>query len=152
MNGEWGIKTIIHHSPRRHIMSEDSENFYVAEPRAIYGDDLRERTKAFALRIISLFRSLPKATEAQVIGKQMLRAGTSVGANYREGSRARSTAEMIAKFGICLQELDETKYWIELLSEAEIVESARLTSLFDEADQLIAILTSSCRTLAQRER
>ena len=72
--------------------------------------DLRERTKLFALRIIKLFGALPKSIEAQVIGKQLLRCGTSVGANFHEAHRARSDAEFIAKVGICLQELEETRY------------------------------------------
>ena len=104
--------------------------------------DLRERTKQFALRIIKLYSSLPKSTEAQVIGKQVLRSGTSVGANYREAYRARSNAEFIAKCGISLQELEETAYWLELLVDAEIVPSAKLTSLLDETNQLTAIITT----------
>ena len=85
--------------------------------------DLKVRTKTYALRIVRLYTSLPKTTEAQVIGKQLLRSGTSVGANYREAYRARSTAEFIAKCGISLQELDETSYWLELLIDAEIAQS-----------------------------
>src|SRR5437773_8250592 len=91
--------------------------------------DLKRRTKAFALRIIRLFSALPKSTEAQVIGKQVLRSGTSVGAHYREGHRARSNAEFISKLETALMELDETLYWIELLSEGKIVKSARLEDL-----------------------
>lgn len=85
---------------------------------------------------------VPKTTEAQVLGKQILRSGTSVGANYREAHRARSGAEFIAKLGICLQELDETAYWLKLLVEAEIVPAHRLTNLQDECNQLLAILTT----------
>jgi len=84
-------------------------------------DDLRGRTKDFALRVIRMFAALPKTTEAQVLGKQVLRSGTSVGANYREASRARSTAEFIAKCGDCLREIDETAYWLELLVESNVV-------------------------------
>ena len=80
--------------------------------------DLAKRTKNFALQIIRLFSALPKTTEAQVIGKQVHRSGTSVGANYREASRGRSKAEFIAKCGDSLRELEETGYWLELLSEA----------------------------------
>ena len=104
--------------------------------------DLRVRTKQFAIRIIKLYGALPKRIEAQVIGKQVLRSGTSVGANYREAFRARSNSEFIAKLGICLQELDETAYWLELLEEAEIVKPALLVDLHDETDQLIAIFTT----------
>jgi four helix bundle protein len=104
--------------------------------------DLKERTKAFALRIIKLYTALPKRTEAQVMGKQVLRSGTSVGANYREAYRARSDAEFIAKMGDCLRELDETAYWLELLVEADIVPAPKLAPLMDETDQLIAIFTT----------
>ena len=106
------------------------------------GQDLRERTKIYALRVIRLYSSLPKTTEAQVIGKQLLRSGTSVGANYREAYRARSTAEFIAKCGISLQELEETTYWLELLVEAEITPKQKLSNLLDETSQLVAILTT----------
>ncbi len=104
--------------------------------------NLRDRTKGFALRVIRLYSSLSKSTVAQVIGKQLLRSGTSVGANYREAYRARSTAEFIAKCGISLQELDETSYWLELLVEAKIIPIEKLASLLDETNQLLAIFTT----------
>ncbi len=110
--------------------------------------DLRDRTKTFALRIIRMFSALPKTTEAQVLGKQVLRSGTSVGANYREAFRARSRPEFISKLGDCLKELDESAYWLELLVASEIVPSARLASLQDECSQLIAIFT----TIVKRSR
>ena len=102
--------------------------------------DLKMRTKEFALRVIRLFGALPKSVEAQVIGKQLLRSGTSVGAHYREGTRARSDAEFISKLEGGLQELDESSYWMELLSESGIVPEARLADLMEEANQLTAIL------------
>jgi four helix bundle protein len=105
-------------------------------------NNLPERTKAFALRVIRMYSALPKSTEAQVLGKQVLRSGTSVGANYREANRARSKAEFIAKIGDCLKELDETAYWIELLGESGIVSDSKLTPLRDECDQLLAIFTT----------
>jgi len=105
-------------------------------------EDLRVRTKAFALRVIRLYAALPKTTAAQVLGKQVLRSGTAVGANYREAYRARSKAEFIAKMGDCLKELDETDYWLELLAESGVVTAARLASLQDETNQLIAIFTT----------
>ena len=83
--------------------------------------DLRERTKEFALRIVRMFSAVPKTTEAQVLGKQVLRSGTSVGANYREAYRGRSKAEFIAKCGDSLRELEETAYWLELLVDSSIV-------------------------------
>jgi len=104
--------------------------------------DLRARTKAFALRIVKMFSALPKLTEAQILGKQALRSGTSVGANYREAQRSRSKAEFIAKIGDCLKELDETAYWLELLTESGIVKTARLAPLMDECNQLLAIFTT----------
>src|SRR5690349_93233 len=105
--------------------------------------DLRARTKKFALRIIRLYVSLPKTTEAQVIGKQVLRSGTSPGAHYCEAIRARSVAEFISKIEGALQELEETIYWLELLIEAELVSENRLRNLIQEATELIAILVAS---------
>jgi four helix bundle protein len=108
---------------------------------------LKQRTKAYALRIIRLYNALPRQPDAQVIGKQLLRSGTSVGANYREGQRSRSSAEMAAKFGLCVQELEESAYWMELLIESGILPEASLAELLDETYQLIAILTSSIKRI-----
>jgi four helix bundle protein len=105
-------------------------------------NDLIERTTEFALRIVRMFVGLPKAEEARVLGKQVLRSGTSIGANYREAQRARSKAEFIAKIGDCLKELDETSYWLELLVRSEIVSEPKLASLRDENHQLLAIFTT----------
>jgi four helix bundle protein len=104
--------------------------------------DLRVRTKEFALRVIRLYSALPNRMEAQVIGKQVLRSGTSVGANFREAYRARSDAEFVCKVGDCLKELEETSYWLELLVDAELVSPDRLALLRDECSQLTAILTT----------
>ena len=92
-------------------------------------NDLKDRTKQFALRVIRLFGSLPKTTEAQVLGKQLLRSGTSIGANYREAHRGRSKAEFIAKCGDSLRELEESAYWLELLVDGGIVPAAKLQPL-----------------------
>ena len=108
--------------------------------------DLRTRTKTLALRIIRLYTALPKTVEAQIMGKQVLRSGTSVGAHYREASRARSSAEFVSKIETALQELDETDYWLELLADSEIVPNPRLTDLRGEIDQLIAIFVASVKT------
>ena len=105
-------------------------------------EDLRERTKRFALRIIRVYGALPQETVAQVIGKQVLRSGISVGANFREVYRARSNSEFVAKLGVCLQELEETTYWLELLGKAEIMAQTQLAELLDECNQLIAIFTT----------
>lgn len=111
-----------------------------------------ERTKLFAVRIIRLYSSLPKSTEAQVLGKQLLRSGTSVGAQVREGNRSRSDAEMISKTEGALQELEETMYWLELLADTDIIKKERLTDLIKEADELTAILVASAKTLKARKR
>ena len=105
-------------------------------------EDLQIRTKEFALKVIRMYSALPKSAEAQVLGRQVLRSGTSVGANYREASRSRSKPEFIAKIGDCLKELDETAYWLELLAESSMVPSAKLADLRDECDQLLAIFTT----------
>ncbi len=104
--------------------------------------DLRERTKNFALKIIRLVASLPRTREADIIGRQLLKAGTSVGANYREANRARSKAEFRAKIGIVEQESDESLYWLELLKESRITKGALLEELLVKADELVAIFTT----------
>jgi four helix bundle protein len=108
--------------------------------------DLRIRTKQFALRIINLYQSLPKSGEAQVIGKQVLRSGTSVGAHYREACRAKSPADFINKKEGGLQELDETAYWLELLVEGKILPADKVVDLQKETDELIAIFVASVKT------
>ncbi|MGB9104410.1 MAG: four helix bundle protein [Terriglobales bacterium] len=109
-------------------------------------EQLRDRTKAFANRIIRLFRALPTKPEAQVIGKQLLRAGTSVGANYRAACRGRSRPDFISKLGIVVEEADETIYWLELLGENGIMPQRRLEGLLKEAHELTAIFTASLET------
>ena len=88
--------------------------------------ELKQRTKSFAIRIVNLFRSLPRAPDAQVLGRQVLRSGTSVAANYRAVCRARSKAEFISKLGTVVEEADETVFWLELLTETGIVRLERL--------------------------
>ena len=112
--------------------------------------DLRVRTKDFALRIVKMFVALPKTEEARVLGKQVLRSGTSIGANYREAHRSRSKVEFVAKIGDCLKEADETSYWLELLIESDIVPAAKLTVLQDECQQLLAILTTISKNTKKR--
>jgi four helix bundle protein len=107
--------------------------------------DLKERTKRYAVRIIRLFTNLPKSTETQVLGKQLLRSGTSVGAHYREATRSRSTAEFVSKIEGGLQELAESAYWLELLVETEIMPADRLADLMKEADELTAILITCAK-------
>ena len=104
--------------------------------------DLKERTKRFALEIVRLFGTLPKTAEAQVLGKQLLRSGTSIGANYHEAHRGRSKPEFIAKCGDSLRELEETAYWMELLGDAKILSRDQLQPLIGECDELTAIFVT----------
>ena len=109
-------------------------------------NDLKDRTKKFALRIVKMYTQLPKSPEAQVMGKQILRSGTSVAANYREACRARSSAEFISKMGTCEQELDETQLWLELLVESNTVSLEKMKELLSETDELLRITVSSINT------
>jgi len=108
-----------------------------------YREDLKNRTKIFALRIIRLYQSLPKTLEASVIGKQLLRSGTSVAANYRAACRARSNAEFHSKISIVIEEADETLFWLELLQEAEIIKPMLLQSLCQESEEIIKIMATA---------
>ena len=114
--------------------------------------NLRTRTKAHALRVIRLFRELPRDTDAQVIGKQMLRSGTSVGAQYREACRAKSQADFISKMEGSLQELDETGYWLELLVESGTMSIDRLADIQRENGELTAIFIASIRTAKKNRK
>jgi four helix bundle protein len=113
--------------------------------------DLRQWTKQFALSVISLVETLPKSKTADVIGGQLIRSGTSVGANYRAACRARSNADFISKMGIVEEEADESLYWMELLIEAKIVESVKLESLMKEANEILAMTVSSIKTARKRK-
>ncbi|HEV7219425.1 MAG TPA: four helix bundle protein [Terriglobales bacterium] len=106
-------------------------------------DELKMRTKKFAIRIVKLFQALPHRDDARTLGKQLLRSGTSVGANYRAVCRSRSKAEFLARLGIVVEEIDETVFWLELLVESNIVSQQRLGSLQQEAKELLAIFASS---------
>ena len=113
--------------------------------------EMKERTKRFALRIIKLVDALPTSTSAHVIGKQLLRSGTSVGANYRAVCRAKSTADFISKLCIVEEEADESVYWMELLVDSKLIKENRLASLMDEGHQILAIIVSSIKT-SKRKR
>ncbi len=104
--------------------------------------DLKDRMREFSLRIMRLYGALTKKTEAQVIGKQIRRSGTAVGANYREGLRACSKSECAAKLSVGLMELEETLYWLELLEYSGIVPATKLSSLMDETSELSAIFVT----------
>ena len=113
--------------------------------------DLKDRTKAFALRIIKLYCALPKTTQAQVLGKQLLRSGTSVGAHYYEAQHAKSDADFVSKIEGATQECEETRYWLDLLQESGIVATVRIVDLQDEARQLIAIFVSIAGKMKRRK-
>ncbi|MFN7946304.1 MAG: four helix bundle protein [Blastocatellia bacterium] len=115
-------------------------------------DKLKGRTKDFALRAIRLVEALPNTRTADVIGKQLLRSGTSVGANYRAACRAKSQADFIAKMGIVEEEADESLYWMELLIEAGLVKQQRLADLMNEASQIVAMTVSSIKTARQHKK
>ncbi len=107
---------------------------------------MKDRTKQFALRVIRLVSSVPPSLVTDVLAKQLLRSGTSVGANYRAACRAKSPAEFCAKLGIVEEEADESGYWMELLTEAGLVPEHRLHKLLAEASELVAIVVASIRT------
>ncbi len=109
--------------------------------------DLRERTKKFALRVIKLYSSLPRRGDAQVLGGQILKSGTSVGAHYREACRAKSNADFVSKIEGALRELDETAYWLELIGQSEILPMKRLESLMLETEELMAILVTIVKSV-----
>jgi four helix bundle protein len=113
-------------------------------------DDLRKRTKRFALRVIKLDETLPRSGFVRVLGHQLLRSGTSVGANFREAHRSRSNAEFVSKVGDSLKELEETAYWLELLIESGAVAEQKLAALRDETSQLTTILTAIAKKVRSR--
>jgi four helix bundle protein len=108
--------------------------------------DLKDRTKRYALRVIKLYQTLPNKSEAQILGKQILRSGTSVGAQYREACRAKSPSDFISKMEGSLQELDETGYWLELLVESNIMPTEAIADLQKETNELTAIFVASVKT------
>ena len=114
--------------------------------------DLKDRTKQFALRIIKLYLALPGRGLTQALGTQILKAGTSVGAHYREAQRAKSNPDFISKIEGALQELEETVYWLELLSDSGVVVSKRLEGLRQEAEELLSILVTIARKVKNRPK
>jgi len=109
-------------------------------------EEMKIRTKKFALRVIRLVESLPQGRTVDVIGSQLLRCGTSVGANYRSACRARSRADFISKMGIVEEETDESLYWMQMVIDAELLPEKRLNDLMNEADEILAITVSSIKT------
>ena len=109
-------------------------------------DELKKRTKDFAIEVVQLWRTLPRTEEARVIGRQLLRSGTSIAANYRAVCRSRSRAEFIAKMGVVLEESDETVLWIELLGDTGILAKVAISAHLKEANELLAIFAASYHT------
>lgn len=106
-------------------------------------EQLKERSKRFAVRIVQIVRILPKSDEARTIGRQLFRSATSIAANYRAACRSRSRAEFVAKIGIVVEEADETVFWLELLRDAGILDSKKLAPELKEANELLAIFAAS---------
>ena len=115
-------------------------------------DAMKKRTKQFALRTIQLCEPLPKSRAGRVIANQLLRCGTSVGANYRAACRARSSPDFVNKLGITLEEADESAYWMELIIEANLMPEPRVNGLLNEANELTAIFNASHKTANQNIR
>jgi four helix bundle protein len=113
-------------------------------------DEMKLRTKNFALRVIRLVETLPNTKAANIISNQLLRSGTSVGANYRAACRAKSTADFIHKLSIVEEEADESMYWIELLVEANLVKLSLVESLLKECDEILSIVVSSIKTSKEK--
>ncbi|MEG4507821.1 four helix bundle protein [Microcoleus sp. F6_B4] len=109
--------------------------------------EFKRRTKQLALRVIKLVDALPKGSASQVIGKQLIRSATSVGANYRAACRAKSTADLISKLRIVEEEADESLYWMELIVEAELVDATKLKSIMSETNEILAMTVASIKTL-----
>jgi four helix bundle protein len=114
-------------------------------------DDFKQRTRTFGLRVIRLVKALPKSTVGSVIGRQLLRCGTSVVANYRAACRARSRADFVAKMKIVEEECDESLYWIELLKESGEIEAHLLKDLIEEADAILSLVVASIKTARSRK-
>ena len=111
----------------------------------------KARTKKLALAIIKQVDKLPRSLATDVIGKQLMRSGTSIGANYRAACRAKSTPDMINKMKIVEEEADETEYWLELLVEGDLVPQEQIKSIYKETDEILAMTVASLKTLRSRK-
>ncbi|HTK21099.1 MAG TPA: four helix bundle protein [Mucilaginibacter sp.] len=123
------------------------ENFEKNE----FAEQFRNRTKKFVVDNIKLYRSLPKTEEAKIIGKQLLRSSSSVGANYRAACRARSQAEFHSKISIVVEEADESIFWMEVLIEAEVVQKPQIITLMNEADEILKVTSSARKTVSEKD-
>ena len=115
-------------------------------------EQMKKRTKHFALRVVRLVESLPRERTGETVGRQLLRSGTSVGANYRAACRAKSTADFVAKMGVVEEEADEALFWMELLVESELVKEEMVADLMRECDEIVAIVVSSINTARNSKR
>lgn len=115
-------------------------------------EDLKKRTKQYALRIIKLVRALPKTVEGRTIGNQLIRSGTSVGANYRAVCRARSNAEFISKLGVVIEEADESAFWLEIIIESGLLKKELVEPLLQETNEIVAIMVSSSKSAQKRKK
>ncbi len=112
--------------------------------------EFKQRTKDFARKVIEAMDGLPTSMSAQVLGKQLIRSSTSVGANYRSACRARSKPEFVAKLSIAEEEADETLYWLELMKDARLIDDNEFSAMFDEGNQITAIIVASIKTARRR--
>ena len=126
-------------------MNPDSE-------KPITKETLKKRTKQFGLRVMKLVDALPKTTSGRAIGNQLVRSGTSVGANYRSACRGRSEAEFTAKLGVVVEEADESGFWMELIVEGNLLPDKQVAPLLQESEELVALFTASIRTTRERKR
>ncbi len=115
-------------------------------------NNLKDRTKKFSIDVVALVAELPKSVVAEVLGKQILRSATSVGANYRAACRAKSQADFINKIAIVIEEADETQFWIELMVETKIIKRDIAALLWKEADELVSIMTASSKTAKKNSK
>jgi four helix bundle protein len=132
------------------LIANYSQIFHLKSKYRMNEQEFKQRTKALALRVIKLVSSLPKNTVSEVIGKQLIRSGTAVGANYRAACRARSTADLIAKLRIVEEEADECLYWMELIVEAKLLEVTNLRSIMSETNEILAMTVASIKTLVAK--
>ena len=125
--------------------SKDDFKFQISDCKlwVVTADELKLRTKQFALRVIKLVAAMPKTIEGRAIANQLVRCGTSVAANYRAACRARSRSEFIAKIGVVLEEADETQLWLELIIESKLLPAKKFEPLLGEATELVAIFVTS---------
>ena len=155
MNAELGTQNAedkAWNAEEQNLESEaENEGLGVQEQTATRRDDLRDRTKAFALRVIKLVDSLPETSVGKVIRNQLLRCGTSVGANYRAAKRAKSAADFISKMGTVEEEADEAMYWMELIVETRMLKEDRIVDLYREADEILAMVVASIKTAKGRK-